>query len=100
MPGGRGAGRDEPGRPPGPRPPPPRSGVPAMSRCLVAPAVLLAAAVGCAREPSPAGGADAAGGQPGAAYTIKFREKQAGDRYEVTYSGSSSVTTTAAGPTG
>jgi hypothetical protein len=70
-----------------------------MSRRLVPLAVLAAAVVGCAQQQAtPSGGGDVAApgptGDPTASYTIKLREKQAGEKYEVTETRSSTTTTT------
>jgi hypothetical protein len=69
-----------------------------MSRRLVPLAVLAAAVVGCAQQAPPGGGGDVAApgptGDPTASYTIKLREKQAGDKYEVTETRSATTTTT------
>lgn len=73
---------------------------------LVPPAVFVAAVVGCAQPPAPpppaTGGGDAAapGADPNAAYTIKLREKQAGDKFDVTESTTQSVNTTVKLPAG
>jgi hypothetical protein len=73
-----------------------------MSRRLVPLAVLVAAVVGCAQQAPPGGGGESPtpGGDPTASYTIKFRDKQAGDKYEVIDSGTQSTNTTWSLPVG
>jgi hypothetical protein len=73
-----------------------------MSRRLVPLAVLVAAVVGCAQQATQSGGGEtpAPAADPTATYTIKIRDKQAGDKYEVTESRSSSSNTAATLPTG
>ena len=59
-----------------------------MVRRLLPFAVLAAALIGCGKKVEVPGvgtvGGDTATANPDATYTIKFREKQTGDRFEVT----------------
>src|SRR5581483_10131980 len=76
-----------------------------MSRRVVPLAVLVAAVLGCEGKKPAAGGGGGeppapGGGDAAATYAVKLREKQAGEKYEVTESGSTTTTTTADLPAG
>src|SRR5262245_36664161 len=75
-----------------------------MVRRFVPFALLTAILIGCAKkQDDAASGNGNGGGEPtptGPAYTIKLREEQAGDKWAVTQSGSTSVTNVISGSKG